>query len=135
MTTWYHPNKAGKYHLYCDQLCGTGHALMIGDVHVMEKDEYDAWLNGKRPSGEGPTDGALAHQGRQLFMKLQCLSCHSSKGRAPILEGIYGSTVPLKGGGTARRREGSRIDPAQKGLRAVGSRSCRLSPDSLRTST
>jgi cytochrome c oxidase subunit 2 len=106
VTTWYHPTKAGKYHLFCDQLCGTGHAQMIGSVHVMEKDEYDAWLTGKRATMDGPTDGALAWEGRKLFMKLQCSSCHNTKGRAPILEAIWGTTVPLKGGGTAKVDEG-----------------------------
>ena len=102
VTTWYHPNKAGKYHLYCDQLCGTGHSQMIGWVHVMERAEFDAWKNGQRPQGDGPTDGSLAWLGRQLFLKLQCISCHSNKGRAPTLEGIWGTMVPLKGGGTVK---------------------------------
>ncbi|MCE9531780.1 MAG: cytochrome c oxidase subunit II [Planctomycetes bacterium] len=98
VTTWYHPNKAGRYQLYCDQLCGVGHSQMIGWIHVMEKDEYDAWLNGKRTETLGPTDGSLAWEGRKLFLKLQCISCHNQKGRAPVLEGLYGSTVPLRDG-------------------------------------
>ena len=106
VSTWYYPNKAGHYRLYCDQLCGTGHSQMIGWVHVMEKADYEAWKDGKRPQGEGPTDGSLAWQGRQLFLKLQCVSCHSNKGRAPILEGIWGTTVPLRGGGSVVVNEG-----------------------------
>ncbi len=106
VTTWYNPNRAGSYHLFCDQLCGTGHSQMIGKIHVMEKADYDAWLEGKRPVKEGPTDGSLAWEGRQLFMKLQCSSCHNAKGRAPILEGIWGTTVPLKDGKTAIVNEG-----------------------------
>jgi len=107
VTTWYQPNKAGKYQLYCDQLCGVGHSQMIGWIHVMEKDDYDLWYNGKRPKiDDGPTDGSLAWEGRKLFLKLQCASCHSAKGRAPILEGLYGSTVPLRGGGTVKVNDG-----------------------------
>jgi cytochrome c oxidase subunit II len=106
VTTWYTPTKPGRYNLFCNQLCGTGHSQMIGWVHVMEEKDYTDWKNGKRPEGEGPTDGSLAWQGRKLFLKLQCSSCHNYKGRAPILEGIWGTTVPLKGGGFAKVNEG-----------------------------
>ena len=46
-------------------------------------------------------DGSLGHEGRQLFLKLQCINCHSATptGKAPVLEGLYGTRVPLKGGG------------------------------------
>ncbi len=98
VSTWYHPTKPGRYHLFCDQLCGIGHSQMIGTVIVMEEKEYEDWLNGKRPVS-GPTDGSLAWQGRQLFLKLQCSNCHYVGGRAPILEARWGTDVPLKGGG------------------------------------
>ena len=112
VTTWYEPNKVGRYQLYCDQLCGIGHSQMIGWIHVVDEGEFDAWMDGKRvvpgqpTDGYGPTDGSLAHEGRKLFLKLQCVSCHNSKGRAPLLEGVYGTTVPLKGGGTALVNDG-----------------------------
>jgi cytochrome c oxidase subunit 2 len=105
VTTWYHPTKPGRYRLYCDQLCGIGHSQMIGWVHVMEKADYEAWMDGKRP-GSGPTDGSLAWQGRQLFLKLQCSNCHYVGGRAPILEGIWDKYVPIKGGGMKKVDEG-----------------------------
>jgi cytochrome c oxidase subunit II len=100
VSTWYLPTKTGKFQLYCNQLCGTEHSKMIGWVHVMETAEYHDWHDGKRPAGDGPTDGSFAWQGRELFLKLQCISCHSPKGRAPVLEGLYGSTIPLKDGST-----------------------------------
>ncbi len=112
VSTWYLPNKVGRYQIYCNQLCGIGHSQMIGWVHVMDEKEYDDWANGKRvvpgrPSdGFGPTDGSLAHEGRKLFMKLQCVSCHNTKGRAPVLEGIWDTEVLLKGGGKALVNEG-----------------------------
>ena len=34
--TWFHPTKAGTYHLFCAQYCGTDHSGMIGQVIVME---------------------------------------------------------------------------------------------------
>lgn len=89
---WFHPTKTGKFHLFCAQYCGTSHARMIGTVVVMERDEYSKWL--------GTATGSLADQGRQLFLKYQCITCHSanSDARAPILEDLYGRTVNLRDG-------------------------------------
>jgi cytochrome c oxidase subunit 2 len=106
---WYQPTKVGTYHIYCDQYCGTWHSLMVGKIAVVEEKEYDAWLagytmevDGEQPQGtQHPVDGSLAFQGRQLFLKLQCIRCHSAHptGKAPVLEGLYGSRVPLRGNG------------------------------------
>jgi cytochrome c oxidase subunit 2 len=45
----------------------------------------------------------MALEGRKLFQKLQCLTCHSStaQARAPVLEGLYRRTVPLRNNRTA----------------------------------
>ncbi len=96
VSTWYHPTKPGTFHLFCDQYCGQGHSNMVGQVIVMEKDEYEQWLSGQ-------AEGSLGLEGRKLFLKLQCLSCHSSnyQAKAPVLEGIWGQRVPLQGGGSA----------------------------------
>lgn len=102
-TMWVEPTKVGEYHLYCDQYCGTWHSLMVGKVKVVNESDFDDWLLGfKSLQGtENSVDGSLAHEGRQLFLKLQCIRCHSASptGKAPVLEGLYGSRAPLKGGG------------------------------------
>ncbi len=100
---WYHPTRLGEYHIFCDQYCGTWHSLMVGKIKVVEQKEFDDWLMGHTPlqGSRNAVDGSLAHEGRQLFLKLNCISCHSStpNGKAPVLEGLYGSRVPLRGGG------------------------------------
>src|SRR4051812_14413669 len=102
---WYHPTKTGEYHIFCDQYCGTWHSLMVGKIAVVEEKDFDEWLMGHDPL-QGPgtgnaVDGSLAHEGRQLFLKLNCIVCHPATptGKAPVLEGLWGSRVPLKGGG------------------------------------
>ena len=47
-TLWFEATKAGKYHLFCAEYCGTQHSRMIGRVVVMEPAEYQAWLSGTR---------------------------------------------------------------------------------------
>lgn len=106
---WYHPTKTGEYHIFCDQYCGTWHSLMVGKVKVVEEKEFDAWLAGytldpeadQSQGTKNPVDGSPAHEGEKLFLKLQCIRCHSAsaEGKAPVLEGLYGTKVPLRGGG------------------------------------
>ena len=93
--TWFHPTKTGRFHLFCSQYCGTSHANMVGSVVVMERAEYADWL-------DSHAEGSLALQGRKLFLKLQCITCHSanSQARAPVLEDLYGRTVNLRDGRT-----------------------------------
>jgi cytochrome c oxidase subunit 2 len=92
-TVWFEATKPGKYHLFCSQYCGTNHAKMIGEVIVMPKEEFAIWLN------QGP-DGSMASEGRKLFLKLQCVACHSADAgaRGPVLEGLYGAEVTLRDG-------------------------------------
>jgi cytochrome c oxidase subunit II len=111
ISTWYLPNKVGEYHIFCDQYCGQGHSQMVGKVYVMEEADYKEWLDGQvKTKGRGPADGSPAWQGRQLFLKLLCITCHNnvydadksnpnSSNRAPNLEGLYMSKIPLQGGG------------------------------------
>ncbi len=99
---WYVPTKIGEYQLFCDQYCGTNHSLMVGKIRVVSAADYERWLTGewKTSSGNETLDGSLAHQGRKLFLKLNCIQCHNTQNpRAPVLEEIYNTKRPLKGGG------------------------------------
>lgn len=100
-TTWFKPTKAGKYHLFCAEFCGTNHSRMIGWVYVMEPQEYQLWLSG------GTSEGSLAENGNKLFQSLACANCHKTdgNGRCPILTGLFGKTVQLAGGGTVKADE------------------------------
>ena len=100
---WFEATKLGEYHIFSDQFCGTWHSLMVGKVAVVSQGDYDSWLSGHKPLQSSPNavDGSLAWEGRQLFLKLQCVTCHSAEAsaRAPLLEEIYGQEVNLRGGG------------------------------------
>jgi len=100
-TTWFTPTKAGKYHLFCAEYCGTNHSRMGGWVYVMEPRDYEAWLSG------GTSGGSLAENGQKLFEELACANCHKpdGSGRCPSLTGLFGKTVQLVGGGTVKADE------------------------------
>ena len=95
-TVWFRPTRAGTYHLFCAEYCGTSHAGMIGWVVVMEPADYEAWL---ASGGEG----SLASSGEKLFRHFGCISCHrADKGaRGPDLAGLYGREVHFQDGTTA----------------------------------
>jgi cytochrome c oxidase subunit 2 len=97
---WFEPTVPGDYHLFCSQYCGTNHAGMIGRVHVMKPADYQHWL-------DGHAEGSLALEGRKVFLKYRCVSCHSAdeRARAPVLEDLYLSRVRLKDGSSVNADE------------------------------
>jgi cytochrome c oxidase subunit 2 len=113
-TTWFQPTKAGKYHLFCAEYCGTRHSGMIGWIYVMEPRDYADWLTGGTPTG------SLAESGEKLFQDLACVNCHKADGtgRCPSLVGLFGKTVQLSGGGSVKADEAyireSILQPAAK---------------------
>jgi cytochrome c oxidase subunit 2 len=91
---WFEARKAGSYHLFCAEYCGTQHSRMGGWVVAMEPEDYGRWLDSQG------ADLSMANRGRQLFLKYQCIACHSgdSQGRAPLLEELYLKDVTLDDG-------------------------------------
>src|SRR5213080_4951824 len=96
VTIWFQPTRPGRYQLFCAEYCGTRHSGMIGEVVVMEPNEYETWLSG------GVSEGSLASAGAKLFQDLACNTCHrpDAQGRGPVLDGPFGKTVQLQNGET-----------------------------------
>lgn len=95
-TLWFHATKTGHFHLFCAEYCGTLHSGMIGEIVVMQPNEYQDWLAGNANTG------TMASSGEKTFAELGCSSCHRSdtQGRGPDLSGIYGKPVTLDNGTT-----------------------------------
>ena len=95
-TIWFQATRTGDFHLFCTQFCGTDHAAMIGWVDVMTQPDYQKWLDAEAPSE------TLAAAGAALFQRYGCSGCHAgtSTVKAPPLDGLYGSPVPLEDGRT-----------------------------------
>ncbi|MEO6223442.1 MAG: cytochrome c oxidase subunit II [Vicinamibacterales bacterium] len=93
-TMWFNATKAGTYHIFCAEYCGTQHSGMIGQVIAMEQHDYEAWLAG------GRSTGSAVENGEKLFTSLACVTCHKAdtSGRGPVLAGLFGSTVQLMDG-------------------------------------
>ncbi len=110
---WFHATKAGTYHLFCAEYCGTQHSGMIGSIIVQEPADYQAWMSG------GST-GPLSATGEKIFAELGCVTCHRSdtQGRGPSLQGVFGRPVLLQDGRTLTADENyireSILDPGAK---------------------
>jgi cytochrome c oxidase subunit II len=99
-SVWFQATRVGEYHLFCSQYCGTEHAGMTGNITVMEPADYEKWL-------QRSAEGSMALEGRKVFLKYQCASCHSadSGARAPVLEEIFDKPVILSDGQVVRADE------------------------------
>lgn len=91
-TLWFQATQPGAYALECTQYCGTDHAVMIGQVVAMSPGDYALWLTG----GAG-ADNSPAARGRKVFLQYGCVECHET-GRAPNLNGVFGTRVQLSDG-------------------------------------
>lgn len=91
---WFQATKAGRYHVFCAEYCGTKHSGMIGQVVALDPADYQVWL------ASGRAEGSLASEGGKLFQDLACHTCHRPdvQGRGPMLEGLFGRTVRLQDG-------------------------------------
>ena len=91
---WFEATKPGRCHLFCAEYCGTRHSGMTGQIVVMDAADYQTWLSGGAP------EGSLASAGEKLFAELACNTCHrpDSRGRGPVLAGIFGRPVQLQNG-------------------------------------
>ncbi len=93
-TIWFRPRRAGVFHLFCAEYCGTDHSRMTGRIVVMQRPDFEQWL------ARQDVTGTLAAQGEKLFRQFGCSGCHGAGAavRAPSLEGLYGKAVPLSDG-------------------------------------
>ncbi len=92
---WFEASKTGSYHLFCTEYCGTKHSEMIGTVHVLPPEEYQAWLE-----GGGSAVVPVTVSGEELFKANNCNTCHNTQsgGLGPNLNGIFGKPVQLTDG-------------------------------------
>jgi len=44
ITGWFHPTVAGTFDIQCAEICGIGHGVMAGRIHVQATDEHAAWI-------------------------------------------------------------------------------------------
>jgi cytochrome c oxidase subunit 2 len=113
-TLWFQANRAGRFHLFCAEYCGTKHSGMIGWIDAMEPSDYAQWVE------QGAAEGSMASLGEKMFHQFACANCHhfQGPGTCPNLRGLFGRPVQLKDGSVVTADETyireSILDPAAK---------------------
>lgn len=74
-------DKAGTYIGQCAEFCALSHANMRLRVIAQEQSAFDAWVDNEKSEAIDPASQILS-QGRDLFMKNQCVTCHTVRGEA-----------------------------------------------------
>lgn len=52
-STWFVPDETGEYTIECFELCGIGHSDMVGEIIVMEEDEFYDWYEETADENDG----------------------------------------------------------------------------------
>jgi len=76
-TMWIDPGTAGIYLGQCAQYCGTQHAKMLIRVYADTPEQFAAWVAHQKQPAE---QDAAAAEGRAVFERNACISCHSIAG-------------------------------------------------------
>ena len=93
-------DRPGEYRGQCAEYCGMQHSLMIFDVIVLPRAEFDSWL-GRLAQPVREPETAQLREGRKLFVTLGCGTCHAVRGLTP---GQFGPDLTQVG---ARRTIGA----------------------------
>jgi len=73
---WFNAEKLGTFDVECAEYCGTRHSYMLSKIHVIPKDEYDAWFKSSSKVGPGEKEVAKS-KGHELYDMNGCSGCHS----------------------------------------------------------
>ena len=69
------PTRTGVYRGACAEFCGTSHALMAVTATVMERQDYEAWIDRRKSAAPIEQD-----EGAALFVRHGCPACHAIDG-------------------------------------------------------
>jgi len=103
-TAWTKVDKPGIYRGKCTELCGKNHGFMPIVVKVVEQNEYDEWVSGKKEAAmkmaelttKDWTAEELVARGESGYA-VNCVACHQTNGQGipGIFPALAGSDVVL----------------------------------------
>lgn len=112
------PNEIGEYKVRCAEICGTLHWDMQAFVEVVDRSDFDAWVEEQSTS---IVTLSPAERGEQFRTQFGCDACHTIDGSAsagPTWQGLFGHDVTLADGTTVPATEQylleSILDPSAK---------------------
>ena len=100
------PILVGDYKVRCAELCGISHSYMESPVIVVTQEKFDSWITQEQAAAAA--NQTPEQKGEALVSQNGCAACHSITGAAgigPTWQGLFGSTVALEGGASAKADE------------------------------
>ncbi|MEZ5966567.1 MAG: cytochrome c oxidase subunit II [Planctomycetota bacterium] len=100
---WFQAEKTGTFPLFCTEYCGDRHSFMIGEVHVVGGEEYDAAVKNLDYGPKLSANATPAEKGEYYYKNRTCMACHSVNGTrivGPTFKGLWGKEERLQGGAT-----------------------------------
>ena len=97
---WTKSTKEGIFRGQCTELCGSYHGFMPVEVHVVSREEFEAWMSAKRADKVAQAAAAtqelslaeLMSKGEAVY-NASCLACHGANGEGGVGKAIAGSTI------------------------------------------
>ena len=76
---WLQADRPAVYRGQCAEFCGKQHAHMAFEIIAQPEADFEQWLDGQRAPSVPPTTAEMM-TGRDVFMRSQCVLCHSIRG-------------------------------------------------------
>lgn len=87
---WFTADSVGEFPGQCAELCGVSHANMRMKLFVRTPEEFEAWVAAQGKAPFEPDSTSLAGKGKQVFLEVGCVACHTIQGVSP---GILGPNL------------------------------------------
>ena len=58
ITGWFKATKTGSYDIQCAEICGMGHGVMMGRIHIETPEQHRAWVENHVPLAAAAAGGA-----------------------------------------------------------------------------
>jgi cytochrome c oxidase subunit 2 len=95
---WFTADTVGVFPGQCAELCGVSHANMRMKMFVQTPEDFLAWTTGQSAAPIEPDSTSLAGRGKQVFLEVGCVACHTIRGISP---GIIGPDLTHVGSRTS----------------------------------
>jgi cytochrome c oxidase subunit 2 len=111
---WFSAPDTGSFDLFCAEYCGERHSYMLSKVVVVNKDEFEKWVEEGVEESESADLEELSEEehvarlqriGRRLSRVKGCDACHTVDGTSlvgPTYKGLFGRTETVVTDGVAR---------------------------------
>ncbi len=84
---WFTPDSLGTFPGQCAEFCGSSHANMRMRLVVERPSDFTRWVTGQLAPPFQPDSASAAGRGKQTFLTVGCVACHTVRGVSP---GIIG---------------------------------------------